>query len=75
MLFTDGKCLDFCDELCSNFYERLKEVREYHRKFPDDDLTEASCTWASGHGRTCNPMALQLGHVNAFAPAALPCTC
>lgn len=29
---------------CSNFYERLKEVREYHRKFPDDDLTEASVT-------------------------------
>jgi hypothetical protein len=27
---------------CSNFYDRLKEVREYHRKFPDDDLTEAS---------------------------------
>lgn len=25
---------------CSNFYERLKEVKEYHRKFPDDDLTE-----------------------------------
>jgi hypothetical protein len=33
---------------CSNFYERLKEVREYHRKFPDDELTEvrfSACDW------------------------------
>lgn len=22
------------------FYERLKEVREYHRRFPNPDLTE-----------------------------------
>ncbi|PRW61113.1 splicing factor 3A subunit 3 [Chlorella sorokiniana] len=29
------------DNVFSNFYERLKEVREYHRKFPNDDLTEA----------------------------------
>lgn len=29
------------DNVFSNFYERLREVREYHRKFPDDDLTEA----------------------------------
>ncbi|KAL4446223.1 hypothetical protein ABPG77_003030 [Micractinium sp. CCAP 211/92] len=29
------------ENVFSNFYERLKEVREYHRKFPDDDLTEA----------------------------------
>lgn len=28
------------DNVFSNFYDRLKEVREYHRKFPDDDLTE-----------------------------------
>ena len=30
----------------SNFYERLKEVREYHRKFPDDELTEV---WGGCH--------------------------
>lgn len=36
---------------CSNFYERLKEVREYHRKFPNDDLTEVQRRggWAVQH--------------------------
>lgn len=38
----------------SNFYERLKEVREYHRKFPNDDLTEVraaeKAAWALGQG-------------------------
>ncbi|KAI3432859.1 hypothetical protein D9Q98_010442 [Chlorella vulgaris] len=29
------------DNVFSNFYDRLKEVRDYHRKFPNDDLTEA----------------------------------
>ncbi len=27
---------------CSTFYDRLKEVREYHRKFPTLDITEVS---------------------------------
>lgn len=25
---------------CSNFYDRLREVREFHRRFPDNDITE-----------------------------------
>lgn len=24
----------------SNFYGRLKDLRDYHRRFPDDDITE-----------------------------------
>ncbi|KXZ48869.1 hypothetical protein GPECTOR_25g454 [Gonium pectorale] len=29
------------DKVFSKFYDRLKEIREYHRKFPSLDLTEA----------------------------------
>ncbi|GFR50687.1 hypothetical protein Agub_g12939 [Astrephomene gubernaculifera] len=29
------------DKVFSKFYDRLKEIREYHRKFPTHDLTEA----------------------------------
>lgn len=28
------------DKVFSRFYDRLKDVREYHRKFPSTDLTE-----------------------------------
>lgn len=28
------------DQVFSKFYDRLKEVREYHRKFPNYELTE-----------------------------------
>ena len=44
------------DKVFTRFYDRLKEVREYHRRFPNPDLTEvrwggglsALCTWAQG---------------------------
>ncbi|PNW82870.1 hypothetical protein CHLRE_06g297750v5 [Chlamydomonas reinhardtii] len=29
------------DKVFSKFYDRLKEIREYHRKFPNHELTEA----------------------------------
>ncbi|GAB4814775.1 hypothetical protein N2152v2_001821 [Parachlorella kessleri] len=29
------------DNVYSNFYDRLKELREYHRRFPNTDITEA----------------------------------
>lgn len=29
------------DKVFTRFYDRLKEVREYHRRFPNPDLTEA----------------------------------
>lgn len=28
------------DKVFSKFYDRLKEIREYHRKFPNHELTE-----------------------------------
>jgi hypothetical protein len=28
---------------CSNFYDRLKELRDYHRKFPNTEITEVPC--------------------------------
>jgi hypothetical protein len=30
------------DKVFSKFYDRLKEIREYHRKFLSNDLTEVS---------------------------------
>ncbi len=30
------------DKVFSKFYDRLKEIREYHRKFPNHELTEVS---------------------------------
>ena len=29
--------------LCSAFYERMKEVREYHRRYPYLEVAEVSC--------------------------------
>ena len=48
---------------CSNFYERLKEVRDFHRKFPDDDLTEVGAVrvgvvrWGLERGSADSPCA------------------
>lgn len=31
---------------CSTFYDRLKEVRDYHRRFPSEDITEGDVSEA-----------------------------
>lgn len=35
------------DKVFSKFYDRLKEIREYHRKFLTNDLTEVRAFKAS----------------------------
>ena len=41
----------------SNFYDRLKDIKDYYRRFPTTDVTEVRIAWAIARGAVSSPCA------------------
>lgn len=57
------------DKAFSRFYDRLKEVREYHRRFPNPDLTEVSAV-TQRQCLACPALTLPQEHAKPPTPGA-----